>query len=69
MLVTIYSEDKDGNIIITFDSRWQYPELLGYKPDDPEYKLLRSLWKQAMREDVLDKETADEPVSALHQSD
>ena len=66
--MTIYSEDKDGNIIIEFDSRWQYPELLGYKPEDLEYKLLRSLWEQAMREKV-SEDTADRSINALQQSD
>ena len=44
--MTIYSEDKDGNIIVIFDSRWQFPETLGYKPEDPQYKLLQKLWAE-----------------------
>ena len=46
--MTIYDTNKDGEITITFDSRWRDPTLLGYKPGSPGYKLLRSLWEEAM---------------------
>jgi len=49
--MTIYDTNKDGEITITFDSRWQFPETFGYKPEDPEYKLLRQLWKEATGND------------------
>ena len=42
----IYGADSDGNITVIFDSRWKYPELLGYKPEDPMYKVLQGLWEQ-----------------------
>lgn len=45
--MTIYDTNKDGEIIILFDSRWQNPEAFGYKPSDPEYMLLRKLWEEA----------------------
>ena len=60
--MTIYSKDKDGRIIITFDSRWQYPEVFGYKPEDPQYKLLRRLWKEA----TSDKKSPDVATESLH---
>jgi len=46
-MTTIYDTDDEGNIIVVFDSRWQFPELLGYSPDDPEYKALQRLWEKA----------------------
>lgn len=45
--MTIYSTDENGNMIVIFDSRWRYPELLGYSPDDPQYSMLQRLWEQA----------------------
>ena len=59
--MTIYSTDKDGNIIVVFDSRWRFPELLGYSPDDPEYKALQRMWERAtgkkISEEVRDAKT------------
>ena len=55
--MTIYSSDSDGNIIVTFDSRWRYPETLGYKPTDPEYAELQKLWEEATGETIPVKET------------
>ena len=63
--MTIYSEDKDGNIIISFDSRWQFPEVFGYKPEDPQYKLLRRLWEEATGKTISEEETAVEDAEAL----
>ena len=40
----ILGEDADGRIIIHYDSRWQYPECFGYKPSDPQYRMLQELW-------------------------
>lgn len=45
--MTIYSIDNEGNIIIIFDSRWRFPELLGYSPDDLQYGMLQRMWEQA----------------------
>lgn len=45
--MTIYDTNKDGEITILYDSRWEFPEVFGYKPEDPEYKLLRGLWEEA----------------------
>ena len=39
--MTIYDTDDKGNIVVLYDSRWQYPELLGYKETDPQYEMLR----------------------------
>ena len=46
-MTTVYDADDDGNIIVVFDSRWRFPELLGYSPDDPEYKALQRMWEKA----------------------
>jgi len=67
--MTIYGTYEDGEIIITFDSRWQNPETLGYKPEDPEYKLLRRLWEEATGETASDKDMADEKTSVLQPKD
>jgi hypothetical protein len=40
--------DEDGQITILFDSRWQYPELMGYKPTDPQYRCLQEMWRKVM---------------------
>jgi hypothetical protein len=45
-MTTIYDTDDEGNIIVLFDSRWQFPELLGYSPSDPEYKSLQRMWEE-----------------------
>ena len=44
--MTIYETTDDGEIRITFDSRWKNPEVFGFKPSDPQYKLLRRLWEE-----------------------
>jgi hypothetical protein len=38
----IHTTEK-GEIVILYDSRWRFPELLGYKKSDPEYKRLRKV--------------------------
>jgi len=48
----IYGTDEDDNIIVIFDSRWKYPELLGYKPGDPMYKVLQELWERCTGEKI-----------------
>jgi len=63
--MTIYDTTEDGEIIILFDSRWENPETLGYKPSDPEYKLLRRLWEEATGENNSENETADEATEVL----
>ncbi len=45
--MVIYDTDEDGNIIVVFDSRWRFPETLGYSPNDPQYKVLQKLWEKA----------------------
>jgi len=67
--MTIYSEDSDGNIMVILDSRWQYPELLGYKPEDPQYKLLQKLWEEATGRPAIQEATADELRDALQAAD
>jgi len=61
----IIDTDKDGNIIIIFDSRWRFPELLGYSPDDPQYKALQELWEQVTGRKIPrdDSPTDSEPES------
>ena len=44
--------DDDGNIIIHYDSRWQYPECFGYKPSDPQYRMLQELYETITGKDV-----------------
>ena len=46
-VTVIYDTDEDGNITVVFDSRWRFPELLGYFPEDPQYKPLQRLWEDA----------------------
>jgi len=51
-MTTIYDTDEDGNIIVVFDSRWKFPELLGYSPDDPEYTALQRMWEERTGERI-----------------
>ena len=46
-MVTIYDMDKDGNRIVVYDSRWRFPELLGYSKDThpEEYRALQKQWE------------------------
>ena len=44
-MTTVYDTDADGNIIVVFDSRWRFPETLGFSPDDPEYRELQRMWE------------------------
>ena len=44
-MTTVYDTDEDGNIIVVFDSRWRFPETLGFSPDDPEYGELQRMWE------------------------
>ena len=46
-MTVIYDADDDGNIIVIFDTRWRFPEILGYSPDDPQYKALQRMWEEA----------------------
>jgi len=49
MQIISIPEEGDGETI--YDSRWQFPELLGYKPEHPQYGFLRKLWEEAVGED------------------
>jgi len=51
-MTVVYDTNEDGNIIVTFDSRWRFPETLGYSPKDPQYKALRGLWEKATGEKI-----------------
>ena len=42
----ITGEEEDGRIIIYYDSRWMYPELLGYAATDIQYRMLQELWEK-----------------------
>ena len=44
-MTTIYDTDDDGNIIVVFDTRWRFPETLGFSLDDPEYRQLQRMWE------------------------
>ena len=46
-MTTVYDTDEDGNIIVVFDTRWRFPETLGFSPDDPEYRQLQRMWQKA----------------------
>ena len=63
--MVIYDTTDDGEVIILFDSRWQFPELLGYKPEDPQYKLLRKLWEEATKEADAEEPTIKESEALL----
>jgi hypothetical protein len=52
----IYSTDENGEITVVFDSRWKFPELLGYKPEDPMYKVLQGLWEQTTGKKINDND-------------
>ncbi len=67
--MTIYKTNEDGEITIIFDSRWQHPETLGYKPEDPEYKMLRKLWEEATKETDSEQETVDTNSDILVHAD
>ena len=63
--MVIYSTNEDGKIIVLFDSRWQFPELFGYRPEDPEYKLLRKLWEEASEKTIPEEHTTNQETEAL----
>lgn len=62
--MTIYSTTENGEITVLFDSRWQFPETFGYKPEDPQYKLLRKLWEETTGETIPKEATVDEVAEA-----
>lgn len=41
----LISSNDDGDPIILYDSRWRDPSVLGYKPDDPQYRMLQELYE------------------------
>ena len=67
--MTIYDEDREGNIIVVYDSRWRNPETLGYKPTDPEYTELQKLWEKATGETVTDETDAEPVAEVLYPTD
>ena len=64
-MTTVYHTDEDGNIIVLFDTRWRFPETLGYTPDDPQYKDLQRMWERATGCRVADHE--DQALEKLEQ--
>ena len=46
-MTTVYDTDEDGNVTVIFDSKWRFPELLGYSRDDPRYAALQRMWEKA----------------------
>ena len=67
--MTIYDEDREGKIIVVYDSRWKYPETLGYKPTDPEYARLQKLWEEFTGETIPEEETGAAVAIALQPAD
>ena len=67
--MTIYDEDQSGNIIVVYDSRWRYPDTLGYKPTDPEYAELQRLWEKATGDTIPEKATVDSVAEVLYPAD
>ena len=67
--MTIYDLDESGNIIVVFDSRWRYPETLGYKPTDPEYAELQRLWEKATGDTIPEKATVDSATEVPYPAD
>jgi len=68
-MTTIYDTDEDGNIIVAFDSRWQFPETLGFSPDDPEYRQLQRMWEEATgRKTKKEDDTDEEPGERKRQN-
>ena len=51
-MVTVYDQDKAGNMIVVYDSRWRFPELLGYEKDTKEYRALQERWETATGERI-----------------
>lgn len=58
--MVIYDKDEDGNIIVVFDSRWRFPETLGYSPKDPQYKALQELWEKVTGEKIQAKDREED---------
>ena len=52
----ITTTDDDGMIVIIYDSRWAHPEVLGYRPTDPQYKCLREMWRKVTQPDKEDED-------------
>ena len=46
-MTTVYDTDEHGNVTVIFESKWRFPELLGYSPDDPQYAVLQRMWEKA----------------------
>ena len=61
--MTIYDTDEAGNITVLYDSRWRYPETLGYKPGEPEYSMLQRLWEEVTGKRIPKEDEADEESS------
>ena len=53
-MVTIYSLDENGDRIVVYDSRWRFPELLGYEKDTKEYRALQERWEIATGKRIRD---------------
>ena len=53
-MTTVYDRDGDGKMTVTFDTRWRFPELLGYSPDDPQYAALQRMWEKATGRKIAD---------------
>lgn len=51
-MTTIYDTDDEGNIIVVFDTRWRFPELLGFSPEDPQYSALQRMWEEATGREI-----------------
>ena len=58
---TVYGRDEHGNYTIEFDSRWRFPYLLGFTPEDPEYTSLQEAWEEATGKIIPDEEKPGNP--------
>ena len=55
--------DDDGHITIIYDSRWANHEVLGYKPEDLQYRCLQEMWRKVTQPD---QEEDDDAEYATH---
>lgn len=44
--MTIYDYDENGEMFIEYDSRWRFPQLLGFHPEEPIYQELQEMWEE-----------------------
>ena len=63
-------DDEEDRIVIRYDSRWQHPESLGYRPTDPQYKCLREMWERIRdAAELVDVDTAVDTAKRRNNDD